>query len=71
MVQDFTDKAHRQTNAFCMFIFFFAPQQSNISAEYLTGIEKGKGKHVVWYDLACVVCHYAEQQGVLIYYCGQ
>lgn len=44
---------------------------AHLNAEYLTGIEKGKGKHVVWYNLAYVVCHYAEQQGVLIYYCGQ
>lgn len=51
--------------------FFFAPQQSNTSSEYLTGIKKGKGKHVVWCNLTYVVCHYAEQQGVLIYYCSQ
>lgn len=26
---------------------------------------------MAWHNLAYVVCHYAEQQGVLIYYCGQ
>lgn len=40
-------------------------------AEYVRGEEEGKGQHVARYDLAYVVCHYAEQQGVLIYYCGQ